>query len=301
MGSVDRVLDGAEYEYETWASRNRIRSLSTVRGRSEGTIGPEELNGAGRVDSHLARLRYVLKPDEAFGAIFTWDTVMRNARELELAAWVRVAEEEGLQMPDMEDVIRAEMMAPEAAVTRCFFWNADWGEVKRLVFRKSEIYEEMQAGWVYTLTDGVVEWLAALKRYGVKSVLCAPRGLKLVLETMRQVGLGDVFTTAADVVTIDDEYESLEQMYLMASIKLERPPDKCVVFTDKPEGITAGREVSARVIALIGAHPAYEIKSADKTIPSFEGMVVYHVRSLFSQQGLELMDPETELEVQVDR
>lgn len=300
MSSVDRVLGDSSPEYDTWVSRNRVRSLSAVRGRSEATVGADELNAADGPGAHLSRLRHVLAPDEAFGAIFTWDVVMRNARDLELAAWRQVADEEALEPPDMQDVLRAETMAAEAAVTRCFFWTDDWGEIKRLVFRKGEVYEALQAGWVYELSAGVGEWLDTLKRYGIKSVLCAPRSLARVLETVKQVGLEQYFTTAADLVTVEEEYESLEQMFLMASIKLERPPGKCVVFTDKPEAITAGREVSSRVVALIGAHPAYEIKSADKTIASFEDLVVYHVRSLFAQQGAEMMDPETELEVNVD-
>jgi beta-phosphoglucomutase-like phosphatase (HAD superfamily) len=101
-------------------------------------------------------------------------------------------------------------------------------------------------------------------------------------------------------VTAGAECDSVEQMFLTAAVKLERPPAKCVIFTDKPSGITAGREVSARVVALIGAHPAYEIKSADKVFSSYEDLVLYNIRSLFSQEGSELGDPETELEVQTE-
>lgn len=302
-GTVDQVLADSSPEYDTWVSRNRRKSLATVRGRSEVPMGADELNEASmsRSDRHLHRLRHVLAPDEAFGAIFTWDVVMTNARDLELAAWRTVAEEEGLAPVDMDDMLRAEAMAPEAAVQRVFYWSSDWGEIKRLLFRKGEVYENLQAAWRYTISPGVDSWLSALDRHGIKSVLCAPRELAGVQQTVRQVGLEPFFKTAADLVTIEDEYESLEQMYLMASIKLDRPPGKCVVFTDKPAGITAGREVSARVVAVVGAHPAYEIKSADSTINNFADLVIYHVRSLFSNEGLELMDPETELEMEVKR
>lgn len=299
--SVDQVLGDTSPEYDTWVSRNRSRSLAAVRGRSEVMVGAEELNEASmnHSDRHLQRLRHVLAPDEAFGAIFTWDVVMTNARDLELAAWRKVAEEEGLAPVDMDDMLRAEAMAPEAAVQRVFYWSSDWGEIKRLLFRKGEVYENLQSRWRYTISPGVDSWLSALDRHGIKSVLCAPRELEAVQETVRQVGLEPFFKTGADLVTVEDEYESLEQMYLMASIKLERPPAKCVVFTDKPAGITAGREVSSRVVAVVGAHPAYEIKSADSTISSFADLVIYHVRSLFSTEGVELMDPETELEMEV--
>lgn len=295
--SVDELLSGSAIEYDTWASRKAAVSLTSMRGLSEATLGADELNAAVAPDGHLRRLRHVLAPDEAFGAIFVWEAVFANVRDLELAAWMKVAEEEGLALPDMDDVVRAEGMAAEAAVTRCFMWTADWAEIKRLVFRKAEVYDEMQKDWVFEVRDGVGEWLGKLKRYGIKSVLCAPRGMGRVLEIVEGVGLGEYFKTAADLVTIEDEYESLEQMYLTASIKLDRPPGKCVVFTDRPEGITAGREVSARVIALIGPYAAYEVKGADTAVKNFESLVVYSVRSLFAQEGLGFMDPETELEV----
>jgi beta-phosphoglucomutase-like phosphatase (HAD superfamily) len=293
---VDRVLEGTEPEYETWVTRNARRSLATVRGREEQTLGAEQLNDSlrpGFLDKH----RYILAPDEAFGAIFAWDVVMSNARELELAVWRAVAAEEDLLPPDMDDILRAEAMSPEAAVQRIFLWTADWGDIKRLVFRKGELLDAMQADWTYTTFPGVANWLDSLNRYGIKSVLCAPIPRARVEQTVHQVGLQRYFGNS-QLVTADDECDSVEQMFLTAAIKLERPPAKCVVFTDKPSGITAGREVSARVVALIGAHPAYEIKSADKTFAAYDDLVLYHVRSLFAQEGSERGDPETELEVQ---
>jgi beta-phosphoglucomutase-like phosphatase (HAD superfamily) len=292
--SIDRVLEGTDPGVETWVDRNRRRSLVTLRGRSELSLGADELNESMR-PGHLDKHRFVLHPDEAFGAIFAWDVVFNNSRALELKAWQAVAEEAGLAPPDMDDILRAEAMAPEAAIHRVFYWTADWGEIKRLHFRKCEIYNVMQDTWQFTLSPGIKTWLATLDRYGIKSVLCAPRPRAKVEAIVKQVALEEFFTNS-QLVTADDEFESLEQMLLIASIKLERPPRKCVVFTDKPDGITASREVSARVVALVGAHPAYEIKSADSTVSSFSDLVVYHVRSLFAQEGLEFMDPETEME-----
>lgn len=257
-------------------------------------LGSEELNESLR-PGHLDRHRYVLKPDEAFGAIFSWDVVLANSRELELKAWCALASEENLPPPDMDDILRSESMAPESAIQRVFYWTDDWGEIKRLLFRKGELYSTFQQEWAYTLSEGLDEWLAALDKHGIKSALCAPRPRQYVENVVDQVGLSHVFPNGL-LVTADDEFDSLEQMYLIAAIKLERPPSKCVVFTDRPAGITAGREVSSKVVALVGAHPAYEVKTADSTIANFSDLVVYNVRSLFAEEGMERMDPETELE-----
>lgn len=44
---------------------------------------------------------------------------------------------------------------------------------------------------------------------------------------------------------------------LFLSLKLDRPPSKCIVFEDDPRGITAAHNCSMKAIAIIGAHPAY--------------------------------------------
>ena len=47
------------------------------------------------------RLRHAMKPDEAIGAIFTFDGVLADTHELQVRSWEIVAEEEGLPMPSI--------------------------------------------------------------------------------------------------------------------------------------------------------------------------------------------------------
>eukprot|EP00171_Calliarthron_tuberculosum_P009970 IDg9970t1 len=173
--NIDRLLEDAPAEEyaNTWQARRGRHSLAAVRGRSELSIGADELNEQ-LAPSHLERHRHILKPDEAFGAIFAWDCVIANARELELRAWATVAAERGLPPPDLDDIIRSEDMAPEAAVQRVFLWTRDWADIKRIVFRKGEVLTALHAdGYEPTLAPGVAAWLMLLARYGVKCVLCA--------------------------------------------------------------------------------------------------------------------------------
>lgn len=295
LTSVDQLLEETTPDYETWVDRNSRRTLSTFRGGSQWTLGADELNESLR-PSFLQRHRHVLAPDEAFGAVFTWNVVVANARELELRAWEAVAEEKKLPVPDMDDIVRAEEMAPEAAVSRVFFWTQDWGEVKRCVFRKQEKFQELEQTFLYQTKQGIETWLDMLERYGVPCILCAAAQTKEHVKTIvSSLGLSKYFSNN-DIVSSEDEFESLEQMLLVAALKSERPPGKCVVFTDKPNGITAGHEVSSKVIAIIGAHPAYEMKTADQLVSDFDELVVYNIRRLFSEDGMEFMDPQTELE-----
>lgn len=292
--SIDRLLEETTPDYETWVDRNSRRSLATFRGGSQWTLGADELNESLRAD-FLQRHRHVLAPEEAFGAVFMWDVVVRNSRELERLSWQTVAREKSLPVPDMEDIVRAEEMAPEKAVSRVFYWTEDWGEVKRCVFRKNEVFEEMERTFRYEASPGLATWLEMLARYGVRCILCSSKSKARVERVVEGLGFGEYFTKN-EIVCSEDEFDSLEQMILVAALKAERPPGKCVLFTDKPSGITAGHEVSAKVVALIGAHPAYEVKTADEIVSDFDEMVVYNIRRLFSEDGMELMDPLTELE-----
>lgn len=295
LHSIDRLLEETSPDYETWVDRNARRTLTTFRGGSQWTLGADELNESLR-PSFLQRHRHVLAPDEAFGAIFTWDVIVANARQLELQAWEAVAAEKKLPVPDMDDIVRAEGMAPEAAVSRVFYWTDDWGEVKRCVFLKHEKFHELERNFRYKTTQGIETWLDMLERYGIPCILCAAAQTKERVRTIvSTLGLSKYFTNN-DIVSTEDEFESLEQMLLVAALKCERPPGKCVVFTDKPNGITAGHEVTAKVIAVIGAHPAYEMKTADQLVSDFDDLVLYNIRRLFSEDGMEFMDPQTELE-----
>lgn len=96
-----------------------------------------------------------------------------------------------------------------------------------------------------------------------------------------------------------DDIQSPQQLFLTAALKCERPPEKCIVFTDRPADITAGHDITAKVIALIGAHPAYDMKTADYVIADFDDLVVYNVRRLFAEQGSTLpFEPQPEFETE---
>lgn len=48
------------------------------------------------------RMRHAMRPDEAYGMVFSLDNVIMNTRKLQHRAWQRIAEEEGLELPSME-------------------------------------------------------------------------------------------------------------------------------------------------------------------------------------------------------
>ena len=61
------------------------------------------------------RMRHAMRPDEAFGMIFSLDNVIIDTRQMQQRAWQRVAREEGLALPSIERHIYD--MRPERAIT----------------------------------------------------------------------------------------------------------------------------------------------------------------------------------------
>ncbi len=61
------------------------------------------------------RMRHAMRPDEAYGMIFSLDNVIINTRKLQHKAWQRIAQEEGLELPSMERQIYD--VRPERAIT----------------------------------------------------------------------------------------------------------------------------------------------------------------------------------------
>lgn len=293
--NLDSLLENTEPRYTTWRDQRSTTSLSTFS-FDHPLLGADELNQSLK-PSHLQRHRHVLSPDEAFAAIFTWDSVVSNARELERLAWCVVATENGLPEPDLFDIVRAEQMTPEAAVQRAFYWKAELADIKRYIFRKAQVFDDLHVAFEHTPHRGIIEWLINLRRYGINCILCAPIPRKNLLEAVERLGL-DPYFSANDIVSSEDEFHSAEQMFLVAAVKAQRPPSKCVVFTDRTNTITAAHEVSAKAIALVGVHPAFEIRSADQTIPHYEDLVVYNIRRLFSQDDPEFRELRPQLEVE---
>jgi hypothetical protein len=80
----------------------------------------------------------------------------------------------------------------------------------------------------------------------------------------------------------DDDMETMSQRYLSAAIKLERPPNHCVVFSACPTSITAAHNCTMRAVALLGTHKAFDLKNADLTCANMRELTVYNIRCVLS-------------------
>jgi beta-phosphoglucomutase-like phosphatase (HAD superfamily) len=198
----------------------------------------------------LEAKRLAVSPMQAFGAMFKDATVLNGMVELSKESWAMVAREHDLPPPEDDDVQRAMDMMPERAIQQAFMWTDDWGETRKWGSEQREAYAKILPEFNFNATPGAVDWLTALNQWEVPCVVCSDRLAREQVNVMlEKAGLGKFFQ---QIVTAEDGCETTEQSYLLASLKINRPPMKCVVFEDEPRGVSAAHDATAKVIAVVG-------------------------------------------------
>ena len=190
---------------------------------------PEELNERYR-PTGLERHRLVLAPDEAFGSIFRFEGVIADTMPVHKKAWEQVAREMNLTQPDDSDVRMAMTMPVEKAIQRVMYWTNDWGDTKRIAFRKAELFYELWKTHNHTVDADVVRWLAALQDAAIPTCLTSQLDRSSVELTLNTTGIAPYFSK---MVCAEDDCDPRSQFFLKAAIKLKRPPQ---VRCARPEG-----------------------------------------------------------------
>lgn len=237
----------------------------------------------------LDRIRYAMKPDESYGLIFSWDNVVADTHEVKLKAWKQLAAEEGKHLPedsDSEALLLSE--GADKVLHKYFIWDDAEEEIDRLKLRFSQLYYNNFLT-IENPVEGLQEWLDVVYTVHIPCAVVSNLDRKCMLETLERMGLQKYFQA---IVTEEDGMESIAHRFLSAAIKLDRKPSKCVVFEDDPRGVTAAHNCTMMAVAIIGAHPAYELRQADLAVGNFNELSVINLRRLFANKGSRFMDPQ---------
>ncbi|XAR71878.1 Sugar-terminal-phosphatase [Bertholletia excelsa] len=238
-------------------------------------------------EGFLQRIRYAMKPDEAYGLIFSWDNVMADTRVLKLKAWRQLAFEEGKEIPEDDDIHRLLLHAgADHTLDKVLLWDQAESELDRLKSRLSQLYYDILLELSEPI-DGLKEWLDAVSTARIPCAVVSSLGRRIMVEALERMGLKKYFQA---IVSEEDGMESIAHRFLSAAVKLDRKPSKCVVFEDDPRGVTAAHNCTMMAVALIGAHPAYDLGQADLTVASFHELSVINLRRLFAYKGFNFMD-----------
>ncbi|CAK8566406.1 unnamed protein product [Lathyrus sativus] len=235
----------------------------------------------------LQRIRYAVKPDEAYGLIFCWDNVVADTRALKRKVWEQLASEEGKDIPKASEIERLMLRTGvDHVLNRYFLSNKEENELDRLKLRFSQIFYDNLLKLERPM-EGLKDWLEAVYNARIPCAVVSSLDRKNVVEALERMGLNKYFQA---IVTEEDGMESIAHRFLSAAVKLDRKPSKCVVFEDDPRGVTAAHNCTMMAVALIGAYPAYDLGQADLAVANFSDLSVINLRRLFANKGSTFMD-----------
>ncbi|CAL0320352.1 unnamed protein product [Lupinus luteus] len=238
-------------------------------------------------DSFLKRIRYAMKPDEAYGLIFSWDNVVADTRVVKRKAWKQLASEEGKDIPEDRDTQRLMLYGgADQVLHKHFLSDEAENELDRLKSRLSQLYYDNLLK-LERPKEGLKDWLEAVNTACIPCAVVSSYDRRNMAEALERLGLNNYFQA---IVTEEDGMESIAHRFLSAAVKLDRKPSKCVVFEDDPRGVTAAHNCTMMAVALIGAHPAYDLGQADLAVANYNELSVINLRRLFANKGSTFMD-----------
>jgi len=231
------------------------------------------------------RLRHAMKPDEALGAIFSLEGVLADTRPLIETSWKLLAAENALPLPS---IMRPHMfdLPSVKVITDILGWSQDVSAARGLSHRLGQLYSEL----FLQLKDpqpGTTAWLGALEKTNVPCTVISHMNRDALETVLDRLGIRRFFSVD---VSFEDDMETLAQQFLCAALKLERPPEQCIVFDNSPLGIAAAHNCTMKAVAVQGYFKGYQLKQADVTCASLDELSVYNLRRLFANRGSEFMD-----------
>ncbi len=196
-----------------------------------------------------------------WGVIFDWDGVVVDSSRQHELSWQRLAEEEGLSLP--EGFFRKSFgMKNQFIIPKLLGWCQEPSEIQRLSDRKEALYREIVAETGVEVLSGAYALLDSLDASGVPCGLgtSTPRNnLEAVIDRLH---LRDYFAAIVTGEEVTDGKPNPD-VFLKVAEKLDLAPERCVVIEDAHAGIQAAKRGGMGVVAVATTHPADTLQEAD--------------------------------------
>lgn len=194
------------------------------------------------------------------GAIFDWDGVVVDSSAAHKLGWERLAEEEGLPLPE-NHFLRGFGRKNEWIIPHLYQWTSDPAEIARLGRRKEELYRDSLAKMPLEPLPGVVALLEGLRAAAIPCAVgsSTPRAnIEYVIDRLQLRTFFRAIVCAEDVTKGKPDPE----VFLKAAARLGVEPVQCVVFEDAPFGLEAARAGAMKAVGVETSHPASNLPAA---------------------------------------
>lgn len=201
---------------------------------------------------------------QPWAAIFDWDGVIIDSSRQHAESWERLAKLENRELP-AGHFPKSFGMKNERIFPEILKWTTDPDEIKRLSWRKEELYREIVRESGIHALRGVRQFLERLRAAGVPRIIGSSTPRENIDCVIELVGLREFFpqvVAAADVSHGKPDPE----VFLLCAQRLGFAPNRCVVFEDAHVGIEAARRAGIKVIGVATTHSAASIADADRVV-----------------------------------
>jgi HAD superfamily hydrolase (TIGR01509 family) len=214
-----------------------------------------------------------------WGAIFDWDGVIIDSSRHHEESWERLAREEKRELP--EGHFKAGFgRKNQYIIPEILGWAREETEVERISLRKEALYREVVREWGLEPLPGVQTWLERLRDAGVPCAIGSSTHRPNIDLSLSILGFASFFSaivTAEDVTLGKPD----PQVFLVAASRIQRPPERCVVFEDAFVGIDAAKAGGMRVIGVATTHPPEALNEADRAVRQLDELQADELASWF--------------------
>ena len=195
------------------------------------------------------------------GVIFDLDGVLVVTDELHYLAWLRLAEEEGIDFSRDDNqrqrgIGRMESLDVLLENTDRTYTPQQKAE---MAARKNDYYRNsLQSLTPDDALPGAKEMLRAMRQRGIKTAIgSASKNTPLIMQRVGLVGEVDAVADGNDITRTKPD----PQVFLVAAERLGLQPNQCLVVEDAAAGIDAGL---AAGMAVFGIGPAERLPNAER-------------------------------------
>jgi beta-phosphoglucomutase family hydrolase len=205
-------------------------------------------------------------------AIFDFDGVVIDSKEIHRKSWELLAAREGRSLPDGH-FERGFGRTNRIIIPEILGWNCKPDEIERLSIAKEEIYRLILKEEGISPIRGIVPFLDQLKVAKIPCAIGSSTALANIELVFSLTGIGRYFhavVSAEDVTRGKPDPE----VFLTAARKLGIESHACVVFEDALVGVDAALTGGMRAVALTTSHPASSFERAFKVFETLEGVPI---------------------------
>jgi len=194
------------------------------------------------------------------GAIFDWDGVVIDSSAAHERSWELLAEEKGLHLPE-DHFKKGFGRKNQFIIPNLLNWTQDPAEIEALGARKEALYREIIREEGIEALPGVRELLAFFREKEIPCVVGTSTPRINAETVMEALGVTEYF---ADITAAEDVHHGKPdpEVFLIAARKINRVPERCIVFEDAHYGIEAGLRGGMKVVGVATTHPLEDLGQA---------------------------------------